>query len=191
MCKWVKREILSAEREDLNWCYRLSPVLLVNKGCCTLFSYYSHTWWLVQRELRMEAECLPSNHETSRPAPPKPLTSTSHLPTSHPPIPIPASPTSCLDIVPWGNSGWEDTGYWSWRVKVHTKGMISVSPDLHLPIHRNDLNSLTWEVWFSLTNNNLLMSWLPSLCFQNSFGSCSSLVWSSLSEPSETLCLRV
>ena len=44
--------------------------------------------------------------------------------------------------------------------------MISVSPDLHLPIHRNALNSLTWEVWFSLTNSNLLMSWLPKSLFQ-------------------------
>jgi len=169
----------------------MSPGLLVNKGCCTLFIHYTHTWWLVQMELRMEAECLPSNHQTSRPAPAKPLTSTSHLPTFHLPTPIPASPTSCPDIVLWWNSGWEGTGYWSSIVKVHKKGMISVSPDLHLPIHRNALNSLTWEVWFSLTNNNLLMSWLPCLCFKNSFGSCSSLVWSSLSELSEILCLRV
>ena len=27
----------------------------------------------------------------------------------------------------------------------------------HLPIHRKALNSLTWDIWFSLINNNLLM----------------------------------
>ena len=27
---------------------------------------------------------------------------------------------------------------------------------LHLPVHRKPLNSLTWDVWFSLFNNNLL-----------------------------------
>ena len=32
---------------------------------------------------------------------------------------------------------------------------------LHLPIHRKALNSLTWDVWFSLIRINLLMFWLP------------------------------
>ena len=41
---------------------------------------------------------------------------------------------------------------------VHVKGMISVSPDSYnLPIHRKVLNSLTWDIWFSLINSNLLM----------------------------------
>ena len=35
---------------------------------------------------------------------------------------------------------------------------------LHLPIHRKVLNSLTWDVWFSLVNSNFLMHWLPGLC---------------------------
>ena len=35
---------------------------------------------------------------------------------------------------------------------------------LHLPIYRKVLNSLTWNIWFSLTNNNLMMFWLPALC---------------------------
>ena len=30
---------------------------------------------------------------------------------------------------PWGNSGWENTGYWPQLAEVHIKGMISVSPD--------------------------------------------------------------
>ena len=33
---------------------------------------------------------------------------------------------------------------------------------LHLPIHRKVLNSLTWDIWFSLITNNLLMIRLPA-----------------------------
>ena len=35
---------------------------------------------------------------------------------------------------------------------------------LHLPIHRKVLNSLTWNIWFSLINSHPLMFWLPNLC---------------------------
>ena len=35
---------------------------------------------------------------------------------------------------------------------------------LHLPIHRKALNSLVWDIWFLLINNNLLMFRLPALC---------------------------
>ena len=39
------------------------------------------------------------------------------------------------------------------------------SPRLsHLHIHRKALNSSTWDIWFSLTNNNHLMFRLPALC---------------------------
>ena len=38
---------------------------------------------------------------------------------------------------------------------------------LHLPIHRKALNSLTWDIWFSLISNNLLTIRLPSLCCPN------------------------
>ena len=48
--------------------------------------------------------------------------------------------------------GCEHTGYWPQIAEMHMKGMISVSPDSsHLPIHRKALNSLTWDIWFSLT----------------------------------------
>ena len=46
------------------------------------------------------------------------------------------------------------------------KGMISVSPDLHLPIHRKALNSLLWDISFSFINSNLLMFQLPGLLLQ-------------------------
>ena len=49
-------------------------------------------------------------------------------------------------------SGCEHTGYWLQIAEMHMKGMISVSPDSgHLPIHRKALNSLTGDIWFSLT----------------------------------------
>ena len=35
---------------------------------------------------------------------------------------------------------------------------------LHLPIHRNVLNSLAWDVWFSVSHKNTLMFRLPALC---------------------------
>ena len=37
---------------------------------------------------------------------------------------------------------------------------------LHLPIHRKALDSLTWDVWFSLINSNLLMFQLPGFFLQ-------------------------
>ena len=49
----------------------------------------------------------------------------------------------------------KNTGCWLQIAEMHMKGMTSVSLDcLHLSIQRTALNSLTWEVWFSLINNN-------------------------------------
>ena len=39
---------------------------------------------------------------------------------------------------------------------------------LHLPIHKKVLNSLSWNVYFYLTNSNLLMFHLPGFCCANS-----------------------
>ena len=44
----------------------------------------------------------------------------------------------------------------------------ATSPSFPFPIHRKGLISLTWDVWFSLIINNLLMFWLPALCCKNS-----------------------
>ena len=53
---------------------------------------------------------------------------------------------------------WKEAGHWPHIAKIHTKGMISVSQEiLHLPIHIKSLNSLIWDIWTSLINNNLLM----------------------------------
>ena len=37
---------------------------------------------------------------------------------------------------------------------------------LHLPYHRKALNPLTWDIWFSFINSNLLMFRLPGLLLQ-------------------------
>ena len=42
---------------------------------------------------------------------------------------------------------------------------------LHLPIHKKVLNSLIWDIWFSLINNNLLKFGLPVLCCKSSIKS--------------------
>ena len=38
----------------------------------------------------------------------------------------------------------------------------------HLPIYRKALNSLTWVIWFSLIDNNVLMFRLPAICCKTS-----------------------
>ena len=40
---------------------------------------------------------------------------------------------------------------------------------LHLPIHRKALNSLTWDVWFSLINSNLLIFQPSGPCCKTSY----------------------
>ena len=58
----------------------------------------------------------------------------------------------------WGHSGRENPGHWPQIVEVHVKGMTSGSPNSCIfPIHRKALNSLTWDVQFSLISSNLLM----------------------------------
>ena len=53
--------------------------------------------------------------------------------------------------VPWGDSGWENTVFWPREQRVY-QGMTSASPDFcNFPMHRQALNSLTWNVWCSLT----------------------------------------
>ena len=40
---------------------------------------------------------------------------------------------------------------------------------LWLPSHGKGLNSLTWDIWFSFINSNLLIVWLLGLCCKNSY----------------------
>ena len=40
---------------------------------------------------------------------------------------------------------------------------------LHLPTHREALNSLTWDIWSSFINSKPLIFWVPGLLLQNSY----------------------
>ena len=108
--------------------------ILVNKGCCrhsAIMLQLPQQWAL--RELRMEAGCLPSDHQTLQ------------------------QPRRCTLR----------------RLKMRKHRILA--PDswaarlLNLPICRKVLNSLTWDIWFSLIINNFLMFWLPGLCCKNSY----------------------
>ena len=67
----------------------------------------------------------------------------------------------------WGRGGSarEGTGF----VKVHIKGMISMSPESCIFTNIEKLlNSLTRDIWFSVINSgNLLMFQLPGLCYKH------------------------
>ena len=58
---------------------------------------------------------------------------------------------------PWGNLGCV-------RILASDSWGAYQRNDSSDPIHRKALNSLTWDIWFSLINNNLWRSWLPGLC---------------------------
>ena len=65
---------------------------------------------------------------------------------------------------PQGSSGCEK--HRKLAAEMPMKGMISVSPaSCSFPY---TLNSLIWDIWFSLTNNHLLMFRLPALCCRTS-----------------------
>ena len=49
-----------------------------------------------------------------------------------------------------------------WLIDWYGRNDFSESRLLNLPIHRKTLNSLTWDIWFSLINNNFIFR-LPSL----------------------------
>ena len=123
---------------------------------------------------------------------------------------------SLPDGEPWGNSGWkQDVCHlavnccrhppWCALRRLRMRKRRTLAPDswgayqrnyfseprfLHLPICRKVLNTLTWDIWFSLINNNLLMFWLPGLCCKSFYIFCfpSLLLQSSLSVLSEMQC---
>lgn len=84
-------------------------------------------------------------------------------------------------VEPQGSSGiWKkhilDTGAQdSWV--AYERYDYSESRLLHLPKHRKMLNSLTWDISFSLINNNPLMFRLPALFVAKTSGLSPSLPW--------------
>ena len=70
-----------------------------------------------------------------------------------------------INDVPWRDSAGESTGHWPQTAEVHTKGMISVSPDCCIfPYTEKVLNSLRY---LPFLNSNLLKFWLLGLCCKN------------------------
>ena len=61
---------------------------------------------------------------------------------------------------------------------------------LHLPIHREVLNSLTWDIWFSVINSNFLFQ-LPALCCKTTVypSSLSAAAWEQFSQGYLRCCL--
>ena len=67
-------------------------------------------------------------------------------------------------VSPKGAQNVKNTGYWpqdNWD--AYERNDFNKLRLLHLPLHRKVLNSLTWDIWFSLINNNLLMFRKPAL----------------------------
>ena len=57
----------------------------------------------------------------------------------------------------WGDSGWKSTGHWPQTAEVHGRGVISVSANSCIFSYIEEC-LITWDVWFSLINSNLLIS---------------------------------
>ena len=72
-------------------------------------------------------------------------------------------------VSPKGAQNVKNIGYWpqdNWD--AYERNDFSKLRLWLLPLHRKVLNSLTWDIWFSLINNNLLMLRLPALCCKTS-----------------------
>lgn len=54
------------------------------------------------------------------------------------------------------------------RAEAHLEEMAPESPAVGSSLWRKALNSLAWDVWFSLIYGNLLMVRLPALCCKTS-----------------------
>ena len=58
----------------------------------------------------------------------------------------------------------QDTGWGAYQRNDFNEPWL-----LQIPIPRRGLNSLNWDIWFSLINSDLLMFQLPDLCSKNSY----------------------
>ena len=107
-------------------------------------------------------------------------------------IPAIQQPSDCSHSLRWAL---RKLGMWKHRILApeswgaYQRNDFSEPRLLHLPRQRKALNSLPWEIWFSLFNNNFLMFPITCPSLQNSYISwlLPSPPWSSFSEPSETL----
>ena len=63
-----------------------------------------------------------------------------------------------------GDLGWRKADTGPRELRCISKEWFQWAQTLPLQIHRKVLNSLTYYIWFSLINSNLLMFQLPGLC---------------------------
>ena len=82
----------------------------------------------------------------------------------------------------------KDAGPGSWG--AYQRNDFSEHRPLHILIHRK-LNSLTWDIWFSLVSNHILMSWWRrnSQGLDSTSGLSVLIILSHLSNGLWTLCL--
>ena len=69
------------------------------------------------------------------------------------------------ECAPLGDSGWKVTGYWPWIVKVHIKGVVSMSPDSSIFSFVESSNLRMFV--FSLVNLNILVFQPLGFCCKN------------------------
>ena len=73
--------------------------------------------------------------------------------------------TPSPNCICWGDSGWRKAGHWPQIAEVsHQRNDFKEPRLLYPPIHRNVLNSVTGDIWFSLISSHLLMFHPPGLC---------------------------
>ena len=105
-----------------------------------------------------------------------------------------AKPSATADTpsgASWGDSGWKRTRYWHWIAKVHSKGMISLSPDSCFFRYKKKAKFIHVRC-LVFSNSKLLMFWLPAFVakflyiLQNSTSELSERLSPGL-EPSKTL----
>ena len=66
----------------------------------------------------------------------------------------------------WRDSGWESTGHWPDSWGADQRDDFNEPRLLHLSLGRKALNSLTWDIQFSLIHSNLLTLQLSGLVYK-------------------------
>ena len=119
------------------------PAISGNRGCCRHQAITLQPPWVVSPEGTQDGNRMPAIKQSVTAATPK------HAPWGG----LRMRKHRILAPESWG---------------AYQRNDFSEPRLLHLPIHRKALNSLTWDVWFSLINSNLLMFWPLGLCCKNS-----------------------
>ena len=147
----MRREILSRLINIAEYsCHMLKP-LIANSSLGTFLDHGSENWniscHISKQECHSHQRFLPSKYESLNPKGTE--EGEQYL-----------RPGRLQDVATpsgehWGTQDPENIGYWPQGAEMHMKGMISVSLDSCIfPIHRKVLNSLTWDIWFSLIHKN-------------------------------------